>query len=184
MTNYLWVQIVEGRKPVQVFCLPPYCGAGGRDSCRVSGNKISDDLVHKTPSADLLIILDGHESPLFWGVLLSHHIPGWGRREDSQPMNQGREAVERQSQSRTWTSHFQGVLLKHTMWKPQIVFETQWLHFSSWGRPEQGCCLTRNYHLRSLLDELKGQVRATSIIVRLQHLLSVELVLVSELFTS
>ena len=76
MKTNLCIEIVEGRKPVQVSSLPPYCVAGGRDSSRVLSNKISDDLFHKIPGADLLMIFDGHESPLLGSALLSHHIPG------------------------------------------------------------------------------------------------------------
>ena len=66
--SYLIYRVFQKKCNIAIFSLNLFQRsdyAGGRDSCRVSGNKISDDLVHKTPSADLLIILDGHESPLF-----------------------------------------------------------------------------------------------------------------------
>ena len=84
------IEIVEGSRAVQVFCLPPYCCPGGRESSRVLSNKISNDVVHKVPCSKILVIFDGHESPLLWSVLLSHHLLGWWRRE--------------RTANRTWTT--------------------------------------------------------------------------------
>ena len=95
--------------PVQVFCLPPYCCPGGRDSSRVLSNKISNDVVHKVPCSKILVIFDGHESPLLWSVLLSHHLLGWWRRE--------------RTANRTWTT-LQLLLLREERGEPSGRWDT------------------------------------------------------------
>ena len=120
MKNYLWIAIVEGSEAVQVSCLPQYCFARGRDSSRELSNKISDDLLHEVPCANLLVIFDGHESPLLGSVLLSHHIPGWGRRggtANRTPLQS--PALEQKSGSemkeRWWVKHMVHVMEAHIM---------------------------------------------------------------------